>query len=66
MTGSRLLDILSRTLSVLQESDGADEHAELIGELTTLVSDVSVCAFSSDSVHFEAGNPLPSEQGPVR
>jgi len=33
MTAGQLLDIVSRAQSVIEESDGADEHQELIDEL---------------------------------
>lgn len=38
---SKELDIVSRALSVIEESDSAEEHAELIGELRTLVTDIN-------------------------
>lgn len=34
-------DVIARALVVIQESDGADEHAELIGELRALL--LGVC-----------------------
>jgi hypothetical protein len=33
ISAGQLLDIVSRAQSVIEESDGADEHQELIGEL---------------------------------
>lgn len=33
LTAGELLDLLGRADSVIRESDGADEHAELLGEL---------------------------------
>lgn len=37
-TTTALLDILSRAHSVISESDGADEHAELVAELAGIVA----------------------------
>jgi len=63
MTSAVLLDILKRTVSVIEESDGADEHAELLGELRTLVADVDICNHATGEVRFAADRPLPSEWG---
>jgi len=62
MNAKQLHDILSRTVSVIETSEGADEHHELLGELRTLVDDCAMCAHCDGAIHFEDGNPLPSEQ----
>ena len=62
MNASKLHDIVSRSLSVIEESDGADEHAELIQQLRVLVSDIADCAMTSTEMIFSDASPLPSEQ----
>lgn len=47
-----LFDVLSRADSVISESDGADEHCEIIGQLRGLRDFVGDCVMTAGEVTF--------------
>jgi hypothetical protein len=51
-SATELHDLTRRALSVIEESDGADEHSLLIGQLRALVSWIDDVRFCSGRILF--------------
>ena len=50
LTLPKTLDVVSRALSVIEQSDGADEHAELIAELRAVVGTLQDASMTAGEI----------------